>query len=186
MKKAIKWILIVLLGLVVLGAIFGKSNDKKDEPKQVVKQEEKKQDTLDSTNKEENTSSDDAIEIGKTISFDKFDITITKIEKVKDYEDKPALKITYTWTNNSDKTAAPFMSFTLKGFQDGVETDSWITSDAIDLGIGQKEIKPGATIENCEAGIMITDESKPIDIELSESFSFSNKIYSITLNPNEL
>lgn len=201
MSKKVKWIIIVVLGLAAIGAIFGNSDDKKDEPKQevnkTVKDDEKKQDVIDFTKKdaeeekveekvEEDNSADNTIEIGKTISFDKFDITITKVEKVKDYNSKPVLKLTYTWTNKSEKTTAPFMTFTLKGFQDGVETDNWIMSDSIDLGIGQKQIKPGATIENCEAGLMITDESKPIDIELLESFSFNNTVYSMTLNPNEL
>lgn len=58
MKKVLKWIVIVLLGLFIIGAIFGGGDkDEKtpvaDVPKQEVKQEEKKQDTLDLTNKEE-------------------------------------------------------------------------------------------------------------------------------------
>ena len=54
MKKVLKWIGIVLLGLVIIGAIFGGGDkDEKTPATDVSKQEEKKQDTLDLTNKEE-------------------------------------------------------------------------------------------------------------------------------------
>lgn len=65
MKKVLKGIVIVLLALVILGAIFGGGDKDEKTPvadvqKQEVKQEEKKQDTLDLTNKEEEEEKEEA------------------------------------------------------------------------------------------------------------------------------
>lgn len=179
--KRILTLAVLILAVTLVGCGTDDPKQETTTTKVETKMEEKQEEKTEILD----LSGGDSIELNKTISFDDFDITFTKIEKLKDYEDKPVMKFTYNWTNKSDKAVAPFITFTLKGFQDGVETDSFFMADGIDLGIGQKEIKPGATIENCEAGIMVTDETKPIDIELTESFSFSNKTYKMTINPSD-
>ncbi len=89
----------------------------------------------------------------------------------------------YDWTNKDEKAGAPFLSFSLKGFQDGVETDdSVFVMDGVDLGIGQKEVKSGATITDAEGVVGITSMDKPMDIELDKLMTFDKAPYTMTIS----
>ena len=133
------------------------------------------------------TSNDsNTIEIGKKLTFGDYDIIITKFEKTKDYENKDVLKITYDFTNNSDKETQPFLAIVFKAFQNGVEVDEPFMSENVDLGIAQKTLKPGADLKGCEAMVGITDLSQPLELELKELISFSNDKYTITLDLNNI
>lgn len=129
------------------------------------------------------SENDNTLELGKAIVLGDIEMTLTAFSVVKDYQDKSVLKITYDWKNNGSETTSPFLSFTLKGFQNGVETDSMVIfSDSIDLGSGQKEVKPGAAITGAETGIAISDMNEPLLLELSELFSFDDKVFSMTID----
>lgn len=128
----------------------------------------------------ESTEAEKTIVVGLPITLDDVIITITQLSIVSDYEDNPALKISYDWTNNGDKATSPYMTFIIKGFQDSVETDRVLMSDDIDKGLGQKEVKPGGTI-SAETGILIADMNKPLLLELSELITFDDDAYTMTI-----
>lgn len=131
---------------------------------------------------EEEPAAPHALEIGKEVQVGAYSITVTKLEIVKDWEGNEVLKITYDWKNNSGEANSPSWSVLVRGFQDGVETDWSYTSDHIDLEKKLKEAKPGASITGVEDGIGIADMSKPLVIELEDSFSFDSGTYTMTID----
>ena len=125
------------------------------------------------------------VAIGEPFKLGEYDMVITDISKVPTYDDKTALKVVYTWTNGSEETQTPSFTYILRGFQNGVETENTPFSKEIDLGIGQKEVRPGVTLEGVEDGVELVDDS-PIELELSEIFSFSSKTITMTVDPSTL
>lgn len=110
----------------------------------------------------------DALVLGKPIAFDNFTITVQSIEMTEDFRGDPALKITYDWTNTSDKTTRPFITFGFKAFQNGVETDGPLAVKGVDFGTGQREVQPGATITGAERAVGISDINAPLELHLVE------------------
>lgn len=123
-----------------------------------------------------------ALEIGKEVQVGAYSVTVTKLKIVNDWEGNKVLKVTYDWKNNSGEATYPSLSVLFRGFQDGVETDWSYTSDHIDPSNSVKEAKPGASITGVEDGIGIADMSKPLVIELEDSFSFDNQTYTMTID----
>lgn len=105
----------------------------------------------------------------------KFKVEILGHELTKDYEDKPAVLVTYSFTNNSDKATSFMVAVTTKAFQDGVELSSAIVLDKENADNSMKEIKPGATIE-VQSGYVLDSETSPVEIEVTELFSFSDQL----------
>ena len=122
------------------------------------------------------------LEIGKEVQVGAYSVTVTKLKIVNDWEGNKVLKVTYDWKNNSGEATYPSLSVLFRGFQDGVETDWSYTSDHIDPSNSVKEAKPGASITGVEDGIGIADMSKPLVIELEDSFSFDNQTYTMTID----
>lgn len=181
MKKKI----LLMLALALTLTACQKAEEKKVESKKTVdtvKKEETKKET-----KEEKKEADGTFKLGQKIEFKKFDITIKSFSKVKDTNGKPVLKVVYDFTNKDEKPVTPFIAFQLKGFQDGVEVDSMpFVMEGVNLEKGQKEIKKGATITDADALVSITDEKKPLELELSESFAFSNEKHTMKLDLSTL
>lgn len=113
-------------------------------------------------------------ELGKPIQLGDYTISIKSFELIKDYDENPALKYVYDWTNGSSESEMPFMTFNLTGYQDGVETDDVFMADDVDLSIGQKNVKSGATLTDIEGAVGIADMSKPLELELTEVFSLDS------------
>ena len=124
---------------------------------------------------------DGGLVLGKPIEFSDFTLTIKEFKIVADDEGNKGLKYTYDWENTGDKSNMPFMTFDLKGFQDGVETDDKIfMANDVDLGIGQKEVRKGGKV-TAEGVVDIDDMNKPLELELTESFSFSDDSYELVI-----
>lgn len=124
---------------------------------------------------EEDASANEII-LGEPFELGDYTITIHSFHISNDYEGNPALVFTYDWTNNSDETEAPFMTFMKKGFQNGIETtDDSFMVDGVDLGMGQKDVKPGGTITGAQGVVGIDDMNLPLEFEIEELFSFDTE-----------
>lgn len=154
-----------------------------DEPEEAIEEVEE-EDTAEEESVEEDTSNE--IILGEPISIGDYTMTIQSYELATDYEGKDALIINYDWVNNSDDTTAPFMTFILKGFQNGVETGDVFMVDGIDLGIGQSEVRPEGVIEGAQAAIGIDDLSQPLELELDELMSFEDNAYTTMIDLSNL
>ena len=104
-------------------------------------------------------------------AVDDYDVKIGECAFGEDYEGNKMIVVNYDFTNNSDEAIAPFIAVTMKAFQDGVELEMAIAMDdsVYDAGIGQKEIKPGASITGCQNAYILSSDS-PVEVEVGPMF----------------
>lgn len=105
----------------------------------------------------------------------------------KDYEGNPAIIITYSWTNNSDKTTSAMVALIGKAFQDGIglETAIIIDDDNYESGSSMTEIRPGASID-VQGAFKLAGETSIVEFELSELISFSDDVVAMDFDPATL
>lgn len=119
--------------------------------------------------------------------FGTFKVNFTGARIEKDFSGIDALVLTYDWENTGTEAQSPFLTFSLKGFQDGVETEPFTVVMDSNIGEGQKEVKEGGKISGAETIVGITDINKPLVLELDEIFSFSKaKLIETTIDLSEL
>lgn len=125
------------------------------------------------------------IVLGRAITIGDYVVTVQSIGKGTDYEGNNILVINYDFTNNSDTEQMASFAVNFTAYQNGIETDSFLISDDIDLGIGQKKIKPGTTITGVQTGAVLEDDSV-LTIELDELISFDEVVFTIEVDPASL
>lgn len=103
----------------------------------------------------------------------KYVVSIDDCQVTTDYEGKPAIIVTYTWTNDSDKATSFMVAVSAKAFQNGVQLDTGIVSD-IDAQSSMSEIKPGATATVQQAYVL--DDQSDVTVECTELISFDNTV----------
>lgn len=105
----------------------------------------------------------------------------------KDYEGKPAIVVTYAWTNNSEETTSAMVSVGAKAFQDGVQLESAVIvgDDSYDSGTSMKEVRPGTTID-VQCAYVLTSETSTVEFELTEWISFSDDMVTMNFDPAAL
>jgi len=116
-----------------------------------------------------------------------YHVEIKNASIVKDYEDKPAILVTYAWTNNSEDTTSAMVALIGKAFQDGIELDTAILTnvDGYEAGTSMKEIRPGATLD-VQAAYVLTSETSVVEFELSELISLSDDVVSMNFDPTAI
>lgn len=111
-----------------------------------------------------------------------FYVEIKSADLSTDYEENPAIIITYSWTNNSDETTSAMVSISEKAFQDGVELDTaLIMSDNYDSSASMKDVRPGSTID-VQCAFALSSQTSEVEFELSELFSFSKSAPKVVKN----
>lgn len=103
----------------------------------------------------------------------KYAVSIDDCKVTTDYSGKPAIVVTYSFTNNADKATAFMTAISAKCFQNGVELDFGVVEDA-DAQSGMNEIKPGATTTVQEAYLL--DDESDVTVECTELISLSDDI----------
>ena len=126
----------------------------------------------------ETPSSENLTEEG---ALDNFYVKLNEATYGEDYDGNPVVVCHYDFTNNSEESANAEWSLNLKAFQNGVELDSIYFADEglVDYAVAQKEIKPGATIQDCQVAFVLMDAS-PVTVEVSALFSWSETIVTKT------
>lgn len=104
----------------------------------------------------------------------KYGVTIDSSQVGTDYDGKPAIVVTYTFTNNSDKATSFMVAVSAKAFQNGVELGDALVVDGVDSQPLMSDIKPGATITVQDA-YLLADQSE-VTVEVSELFSLSDDL----------
>lgn len=134
---------------------------------------------------EEPEETSNEIVLGTPIEFETFTITITNLETSTDYDGNPILIYTYDWINTGDDTQSPFMTFDITGFQNGISTEISPFSETVDYGSGQVEVRPEGAVEGAQGAIGLTSVEEPVELELTEMFSFEDNAYTTTINPTD-
>ena len=105
----------------------------------------------------------------------KYVVTIDSSTLGTDYEGKPVIIVSYTFTNNSDKATSFLVAVSPKAFQNGVELASGIVADgSVDSAALMSELKPGASIA-VQSAYVLADQSD-VTVEVSELFSLSDDL----------
>lgn len=117
-------------------------------------------------------------EIGKTMVYEKFELTINGIKKAKGYDNKSeGVLIDYTFKNLDDNSVQPFFGSSLSVFQDGIECNQdYYTSDTDSvsqrLQNSMTDIKKGVPI-SCLT-YFATESNGPLTIQIEPFFNFDN------------
>ena len=91
----------------------------------------------------------------------------------QDFEGKPAIVVTYTFTNNSNKDGRFLTTVHAQAFQDGVELDTAIIADgSVDTASAMKDVKPGASV-TVQWAYVLTSKSD-VQVEVKNLFDFSD------------
>jgi hypothetical protein len=184
--------LVVLLVIGVIGNMGGEETDTADteEPQQeeVAAEDASTEETEQAEETEEpaeevNTSNGGELVLGEPIELGDYTMTITDLSVTNDYDGNPMLIYTYDWTNNSEDTTSPFMTFNLVGFQNDVSTESSPFSEQVDYGSGQVDVRPGGSVEGVQGAIGLESTEEPVELELTELISFDDIAYTTTVNP---
>ncbi len=111
-------------------------------------------------------------------------VTIKDSRVTKDYEGKDILIVTYSFTNNDDKSKSMLYSVSDKLFQNGVELGDVWSSYGIDnysFDNHSKEIKPGVTLD-VQIAYELNDTTTDVDVEIYDYIESSNPVtYTISL-----
>ncbi len=100
--------------------------------------------------------------------------TIDAMTVGTDYEGKPAIIVTYSWTNNSDDAMSAAAALSMKCFQNGVQLETGIVTSDIDSDGYMAEVKPGAGT-SFQLAYLLDDETD-VTVEVSELISFSDDL----------
>lgn len=124
-------------------------------------------------------------EVTEDNQLGKYSVEISGVRKTEDYEGKPAIVVTYKYTNNTNDTPTSFIvAFDDEVYQDGVGLNEAIflkDGDPYSSDNQSKEIKKGASID-VEVAYTLNDDTTDIDVEVKELFSFSDKVVSRTFS----
>lgn len=126
MKKAL--VLLCTLALLPITAINAEENPNQkqiDEIENQIEAKEKEIEALKTQLKELMNDGENNF-FNTWHEFDTFKIRFTGGRIADDIYGNPALILVYDWENIAEEDQAPFISFSLKDFQDGVQTDPFI------------------------------------------------------------
>lgn len=141
--------------------------------------------SVSSTQTSANSSYSSASASGKaeTGVVGKYTVALKGFTLSKDYQGKPAVVITYNWTNNGDKAESAAVALHCHVFQNKVECDTAVVMDdkAYNAENIMKDIQPGASLDVQQAYVL-QDSANPIDVEISELISFSDAQVTQTYN----
>ncbi|WP_172623334.1 DUF5067 domain-containing protein [Arabiibacter massiliensis] len=103
----------------------------------------------------------------------KYAVSIDDCQVTQDYSGAPAIVVTYTFANNSDKPQSFIVAVSAKAFQNGVQLDTGIVQD-IDAQSSMNEVKPGATATVQMAYAL--DDQSDVSVECTELISMDDAV----------
>ncbi len=156
MKKILSGILALLMAFVLIGCAAPPVSEEEIPPPDVET---------------------DAPELSGEGELGDYYVKILDIALAEDYEGKPAVIVTYNWTNNGDDAANFAFAFSAQVFQGGVECETAIImdSDVYNADNYMKDIKPGVSLD-IQLAYVLQDSQTPIEVEVSELISFDDAI----------
>ncbi len=113
-----------------------------------------------------------------------YKVEILSCRLAKTYDDKPAVIVKYSFTNNGDDAASFMFTFEDNVFQNGIGLNSaFLMADSANFSSDNqtKEIKKGATLE-VEVAYELNDETTDIEVEVSELISWDDAVIKKTFS----
>lgn len=106
----------------------------------------------------------------------KYAVKFTGYTLAKDYQGQDTVIISFDFTNNDEDATSAMVALNIDAYQDGIELESAILTDApegYDSESEMKNIKQGATL-NCQKAFVLSNTSSPVEVEAEELFSLSS------------
>jgi len=165
-KKWWFWVVAAVIIIALISAIGGK--DENPENKSDISSANQTSDNNDSEN-------DSMPEEAGNGTLGDYTVSIVDHTLTQDYEGKPAVVITYNWTNNSDDTTSFAVALNSKVFQNDIQCDIAVIMDSnvYNADNYMKDIRPGASLD-VQLAYVLQDNTNPIEVEVSELISFSD------------
>ncbi|MBQ1484412.1 MAG: DUF5067 domain-containing protein [Eubacterium sp.] len=108
--------------------------------------------------------------------FGDFTIDIEEAVLTQDGDGKPALAVTFTWTNNSDKTLSAWDVWQFYAYQDGIQVDTTWVFDNPDVTLDDKDstrIRPGASITFQKVFSLFNDVAD-VEVEVEQWYDYED------------
>ena len=89
---------------------------------------------------------------------------------------KPALAVTFTWTNNSEETLSAWDVWQFYAYQDGIQVDTTWVFDNPDVTLDDKDstrIRPGASITFQKVFSLFNDVAD-VEVEVEQWYDYEN------------
>ena len=103
-----------------------------------------------------------------------YEVNILDAKKAVDYQGKPALIVSYDFTNNGSSAAMFVSSVSYQAYQNGVQLSTAVILDGTyDAEPQMKNIQPGAKLK-VDAAYVLVDDS-PVTVEVTPLFSVNGK-----------
>lgn len=132
----------------------------------------------DNSSYSQNVDSNDTIVTDNTLGD--YGCIISGAKLCKDWNGKDAVLITYEFTNNSSSSISFDVALDARAYQDGIGLETAIL-ESDDTDYLDVDIKPGVT-KSVNKAYILRDTTTPIEVEVSELFSFSDEKIVTTLN----
>ena len=94
---------------------------------------------------------------------EKYEVTIGTLTQIADYKGDPAAKITFSFTNNSDETAAFMSSVRVEAYQDGQQLETAVSSD-VNWESTMTKIKTGTSLDVEQAYKLISSSDVEVEV----------------------
>lgn len=191
MKKRTLAILILsilaILSFTACGDSSGNSDSSETPPPPSAAQPSESEEPTESPDAEPSNEPAQGGEMVGSGDLGDYHVEIKSATLVKDYEDNPAILITYAWTNNSEDTTSAMVTIMQKAFQDGVELETAILFDVegYDPESSMKDVRPGTTID-VQSAFVLTSETSTVEFEITEFMSFTDDMVSMDFDPASL
>ena len=161
------WIPIVLVLITIIVSVIG-SNQKDNNSSNNSSSSKVSSNTPSISNNNNNTH----INSG---TLGKYEVAIKNASLTKDYEGNPAMIVTFSFKNNSDRAQSYAISIYDIAYQDDVQLDMGIAAqDNSTYEDAFKSILPGITLD-VKRIYRLSNTSSPIQVEASEFASLSNE-----------
>lgn len=96
---------------------------------------------------------------------EKYEVTIGTLTQIADYNGDPAAKITFSFTNNSDETAAFMSSVRVEAYQDGQQLEiAFVTSGDVNMESTTTKIKTGTSLDVEQAYKLISSSDVEVEV----------------------
>lgn len=176
-----KWWFWVIIGIVVIAILAGGGDSGSNTDNQgggSISNDANNNDNQ--GNGSANNSSNNKNNLGE------YNVVIESCRLATDYSGEKCVIVKYSFTNNSDNNAAFYVTIEDNVFQNDIGLNkAYILPDEANYsGDNQsKEIRPGATID-VEVAYTLNDSTSPIEVEITEYFSFSDRKVTKTFTIN--
>ena len=168
-----QWWFWVIIGVIVIALIGGGSNDNSGTDNQGGGSATGNQPS--SSQNQGNSSASNNTSTNKSNLGD-YNVVIESCRLAEDWEGKPVVIVKYKFTNNDDDPAAFWIALNDSVYQNGIGlNEAYLVEDSANYSSDNqmKEIKKGATLD-VEVAYFLNDTTTPIEVEVSETISFSN------------